>query len=92
MNNYRLYTTAEWEKNKPIDVDYTQFFYNNKGKVTKVEGDILILKKKVTNGEKSNVPTKRKAYFDGFGRCYVGTHNTRKRMFDISFPQKTEML
>lgn len=84
MNNYQLYTQEIWNHSKPSDVEFNKFFLTEKSQeIKKVLGYILIQKKSLLNGFRKSIEGKRKAYWDGFGRCYVGTHNVRKRMYDI---------
>lgn len=84
MNNYQLYTQEIWNNSKPTGVEFQTFFQTEKSnEIKKVIGYILIQKKDLINGLKRKIESKRKAYWDGFGRCYVGTHNVRKRMYDI---------
>lgn len=88
MNNYQLYTQEIWNHSKPGDVEFKTFFQTEKSKeIKKVIGYILIQKVGLINGLKQKIDSKRKAYWDGYGRCYVGTHNIRKRMYDIPLRQ-----
>ncbi|MDC7147572.1 MULTISPECIES: hypothetical protein [Bacteroides] len=89
MNNYQLFKIETWEKYKPSGVDFTHVFYTDKsGEVRKVKGTITVMKSALVNGKRTRVPGKRKVYWDGYGRCYVGTHNMRKRNFDIPLNNK----
>lgn len=89
MNSYQLYKIQDWEKAKPEEVSFSRFFLTERsGEVRKVIGTIRILKKKLVNGLITRVPSTRRALWDGFGRCYVGTHNLRKRDYDIPLRAK----
>lgn len=88
MNNCKLHTIKDWERAQPEGTTYSRVFFTQSGEVRKVKGTITILKKRIMNGESVRVPGYRKVYWDGFGRCYVGTHSIRKRDHDI--PLKTE--
>ena len=70
MNQYRLYTIREWELAQPEGV-------------RKVTGAIRVLKRKLVNGVMCRIPTNRRVFWDGYGHCYAGTHNIRKRDYDI---------
>jgi hypothetical protein len=84
MNKYQLYTTATWEAAKPAGVSYSRFFYTkNSGEVRKVYGTVTVMKHIVTNGVRKLVRCARKAKWDGYGHCSIGTHNYRKRRYDI---------
>lgn len=84
MNRYRLFKIETWELVKPYGIEFTHVYYTKKsGEVRKVKGTVSILKSTFINGEKKLVPGIKKVRWDGFGRCYVGTHNMRKRTFDI---------
>lgn len=84
MNHYQLFKIEVWELARPNGVEYAHVFYTNKsGEVRKVKGTVTIMKRKFVNGQKKLVPGTKKVRWDGFGRCYVGTHNVRKRDFDI---------
>lgn len=89
MNNYKLYTIKDWERVQPKGMTYSQFFLTRRsGEVRKVKGSVRVLKKRMINGQLVWIPSCRKVHWDGFGRCYVGTHSLRKREYDI--PLKTK--
>lgn len=89
MNNFQLFKIDTWEECKPYGVEFIHVFYTNKsGEVRKVKGTVTVMKSKSINGKRTKVPGKRKVYWDGYGRCYVGTHNMRKRNFDIPLNKK----
>ena len=80
----RLYKIEAWERLKPDNIRYDRIFYTAKsGEIRKVKGVIFTMKASLVNGVRKNVPHDRKVYWDGYGRCYVGTHNLRKRQYDI---------
>lgn len=84
MNNYQLYSITKWEEKKPEGVEFTHIYLTDKSnEVRKAHGNITVLKKVFANGKRSLVKGIKKARWDGYGRCYVGTHNIRKRDFDI---------
>lgn len=84
MNKYQLYTTSEWEAAKPVNVSFSRFVYTARsGEVRKVYGKITVMKPVVSNGVRKLVRRDRKAQWDGYGHCSVGTHNFRKRRYDI---------
>lgn len=88
MNQYRLYTIREWELAQPEGVSFSRFFLtDHSGEVRKVTGAIRVLKRKLVNGVMCRIPTNRRVFWDGYGHCYAGTHNIRKRDYDI--PLKT---
>lgn len=89
MNNFQLFKIDTWEECKPYGVEFIHVFYTNKsGEVRKVKGTVTVMKSMSINGKRTKVPGKRKVYWDGYGRCYVGTHNMRKRNFDIPLNKK----
>ena len=75
MNQYRLYTIREWELAQPEGVSFSRFF------LTDHSGEVR--KRKLVNGVMCRIPTDRRVFWDGYGRCYAGTHNIRKRDYDI---------
>lgn len=84
VNQYRLYTIREWELAQPEGVSFFRFFLtDHSGEVRKVTGAIRVLKRKLVNGVMCRIPTNRRVFWDGYGRCYAGTHNIRKRDYDI---------
>jgi hypothetical protein len=84
MNNYQLFNIEAWELAKPKGIEYTHVYYTKKsGEVRKVKGTITVMKSVFLNGERKNVPQTKNIRWDGFGKCYVGTHNIRKRIYDI---------
>lgn len=89
MDNYKLYTIRDWERVQPGGVEYSQFFLTEKsGEVRKVNGLVKVLKRRRINGQTVRTPSFRQVHWDGFGRCYVGTHNLRKREYDIPLKAK----
>lgn len=84
MNNYQLFDIETWEQAKPDGIEFTHVYYTKHSQeVRKVKGTITIMKKVFLNGERKTVPGIKKVHWDGFGRCYVGTHSIRKRKYDI---------
>lgn len=84
MNNYQLFKIVAWEHAKPQGIEFTHVYYTKKSKeVRKVKGTITVMKKVFQNGERKTVPGTKRVQWDGFGRCYVGTHSIRKRKYDI---------
>ena len=80
MNSYQLYKIQDWEKAKPEGVSFFRFFLtDHSGEVRKVTGAIRVLKRKLVNGVMCRIPTDRRVFWDG----YAGTHNIRKRDYDI---------
>lgn len=89
MNNYKLYIIKDWERVQPKGMTYSQFFLTRRsGEVRKVKGSVKILKKRIINGQPVCAPGFRQVHWDGFGRCYVGTHSLRKREYDIPLKAK----
>lgn len=84
MNNYQLYCIEAWEQAKPHGIEYTHVYYTKKShEVRKVKGTITVMKSVFLNGERKTLPGTKNVRWDGFGRCYVGTHSMRKRKYDI---------
>ena len=72
MNQYRLYTIREWELAQPEGVSFSRFFLtDHSGEVRKVTGAIRVLKRKLVNGVMCRIPTNRRVFWDGYGRCYA---------------------
>ncbi|WP_288154762.1 hypothetical protein [Phocaeicola sartorii] len=89
VNQYRLYTIREWEQAQPEGVSFSWFFLtSHSGEVRKVTGTIRVSRRKLVNGVMCRIPTGRRAFWDGYGRCYAGTHNIRKRDYDIPLRTK----
>lgn len=86
-NNLRK--TLDWEAARPDWAVFQQFFYTDSGLVRKVKGKVQCLKTVVVAGIRQRVPGTRDVRWDGFGKCWVGTHNQRKRQYDISFTHGT---
>lgn len=84
MNKYQLHTTFDWEVARPANVSYSHFYYTKRsGEVRKVHGMITVMRYITENGVRKLVRCARKARWDGYGRCYIGTHNMRKRRYDV---------
>lgn len=89
MNNYQLFNIEAWEQMKPNGIEFTHVYYTKKsGEVRKVKGTVTVMKSTLVNGIRKMVPGIKKVRWDGYGRCYVGTHNMRKRAFDIPLNNK----
>lgn len=80
-----LRKTADWEAVRPDWAIYEHFFYNSAKEVHKVKGKIRIVDSIRLCGKKETVTRTRDVRWDGLGRCFVGTHNIRKRQYDIHF-------
>lgn len=81
----KLHKIQEWEANNP-GYTFEHVFYTEKSnEVRKITGTVTVLKRKLVNGVKMNIPVKRKVRWDGYGRCYSGTANFRRRDYDIHF-------
>lgn len=85
MNNkYQLFKIDAWENAKPDGFEFNHIYYTkNSGEVRKVHGTVTVMKSALVNGVRKRVPGTKKIRWDGFGKCYVGTHNIRKREYDI---------
>lgn len=84
MNRYQLYPTSIWEAARPAGIVYDHFFYTkHSGEVRKVQGTVTVMRYIVVNGARKLVPCARRVRWDGYGYCFVGTHNLRKRRYDI---------
>lgn len=83
----KLQFTQAWEDAKPSHIIYDHFFYiESTHEVRKVTGRIKIVKRIPINGQLVKKNCYRKAHWDGYGHCYIGTHNLRSRHSDIVFP------
>lgn len=66
----KLHKIQEWEANNP-GYTFEHVFYTEKSnEVRKITGTVTVLKRKLVNGVKMNIPVKRKVRWDGYGRCY----------------------
>lgn len=83
----QLHPAQAWEDARPGHIIYDHFFYKEQTReVRKVTGRIKIVKRIPINGRLVKTDCYRKARWDGFGHCYLGTHNIRSRQSDIVFP------
>lgn len=81
---FKLFPIAIWEQAKPDIIEFDKIFFTEKSReVRKVCGTVNLMKKQLVNGELKYIQVKKKARWDGFGRCWMGTHNLRKRDYDI---------
>ncbi|MGL4853567.1 MAG: hypothetical protein ACRC3Z_13195 [Phocaeicola sp.] len=79
-----LYTVAAWEAANTDQHTFTHFYYCDNGKeIRKVKGTVQTMQKKEVDGVRKWVLADRKVRWDHRGRCTMGTHNIRKRQFDI---------
>lgn len=86
-NKIHLHPTQAWEDARPGHIIYDHFFYKEQThEVRKVTGRIKIVKRIPINGRLVKKDCYRQARWDGFGHCYLGTHNIRSRQSDIVFP------
>lgn len=86
MNEQTLHPINEWEDKRPNCVTFDQVLFTEKSRMVRlVKGSISIQRKRTINGQKTYESTTRKAHWDGYGYCYVGTHNLRNRDYDIPF-------
>lgn len=83
--NQKLHSTKEWEDKKPSSVEYERILYTRNGQVRLVKGTIEIVRKRTEPYDTHYENAYRKARWDGYGYCYVGTHNKRSRDYDIPF-------
>ena len=83
----QLHPAQAWEDARPGHIVYDHFFYKEQTReVRKVTGRIKVVKRVPINGRLVKTDCYRKARWDGFGHCYLGTHNIRSRQSDIVFP------
>lgn len=81
-----LHSIEAWEFSKPDSVIYDRFFLTaHSQEVRKVKGRIKVVKRISINGQMKKKDCYRKVYWDGYGHCFVGTHNARSRHSDIIF-------
>lgn len=86
INRQKLHPVSEWEKKRPTSVYYQQIYFTDKSHEVKlVKGTIQIIRRVRSMGVPVNETVSRKAHWDGYGCCYVGTHNKRNRDYDIPF-------
>lgn len=84
IGQYQLFDIEVWEKANTAEHVFNHIFFTDKSKqVRKVTGTVKIMRKKLVNGIYRNVECEKKVRWDGYGHCFVGTHNLRLRDFDI---------
>lgn len=91
MIKTNLHLIQAWETARPSHVVYDHIFYKEDTfEVRKVTGRIKIVKRVPINGRLVKKDCFRNVHWDGYGHCFVGTHNVRSRHSDIIFPSSED--
>ncbi len=82
-----LHTAAQWETANINNYVFLKMYFSleEAGKVILVEGKVTCLKKIISPKGNRYMAMWKRVRWNASGHCYMGTHNMRKRDFDIHF-------
>lgn len=81
-----FHSIREWEEVKPENITYNRFYQKREnGKVTKVTGYAVCQVRIKVNGIYKTIKGTKDLRWDGTGRAFSPTSNTRRREYDIKF-------